>query len=61
MQNFKQKYMPAMLLVQNWGKMAWPISPKRPLLEISYIPLLLLSVMTLYHRLYQFSSLEVEV
>ena len=52
--------MPAkLLLVQNRGKIAHLHNQQqRPLLEISYIPLL--SVMTTlhYHRLYQISSLE---
>ena len=52
--------MPAkLLLVRNWGKMAYLPQPQQqgPLLEISYIPLL--SAMTLhYRRLYQISSLE---
>ena len=52
--------MPAMLLVEKWGKMAYLPQEQEPVLEISYI--LLLSVMTLhYHRLYQISSFEPEV
>ena len=60
MQNLK-KCIPAMLLlVQNWGKMAHLPQQQGPFLEISYI--LLFSIITLhYHRLYQISSLEVEV
>ena len=49
-----------LLLVQNWSKMAHLPQQQGPFLEISYI--LLFSIMTLhYRRLYQISSLEVEV
>ena len=61
MQNLKKSMPAKLLLAQNWDKIG-PFSQtnNRDLLEISYIPLLSIMIHH-YHRLYQISSLEVNL